>query len=371
MTSFPPYEAYREQWLESVRAGQPSTVQLGQRFAHKLITQWRDVSPGVEDIYYCDGAAGGIDLAFLSHGDADADSRDGDTWYLVQSKYGAAFKGPETLLAEGYKVIETLDGRRERLSSLASGLLERIKNFRTNSSDLDRVVLVYATTDPLNDAERRAADDVRAMGRERLGPLFDVEAISIETIYERAREEAINGQRLRIQLSADLKESSTDLLIGAIPLVQMYDFLKKYKAQTEDLDRLYEKNVRKFLGSRGKWRAITRSISRSNAAGGNPRKRSKSNTRKCLNSRSTPMPSTSSRCTGPAGSEKRGSPSPRTRRFCPEALCSRKSKILRSPAALARQICTQRTAWIWRPTSSALAAGRTSNHVNKRAFSFT
>jgi hypothetical protein len=253
MGDFPTYEDFREEWLASVRAGHPSTVQLGNRFAHKLITQWRDVSPGTEDIHYCDGAGdGGIDIAFLYHGDADAESQEGDTWYLVQSKYGAAFRGPETLIVEGHKVVETLDGRRTRLSSLASGLLEQITNFRANKSELDRIVLVYATIDPLAEAELRAADDVRAMGRERIGPLFDVEAISVATIYERAREEAINGHRLHVRLSADLKESSSELLIGAIPLVDMYAFLKAYKAETGDLDRLYEKNVRKFLGARGK-----------------------------------------------------------------------------------------------------------------------
>lgn len=210
MADSPTCAAYREEWLSSVSAGEPNTVQLGSRFAHKLITQWRDISPGAEDIHYCDG---GIDLAFLHRGDADAESQEGHTWYLVQSKYGAAFKGADTLLSEGHKVIETLDGRRTRLSSLASGLLEQITNFRANRSDLDRIVLVYATVDPLTEAERRAAEGVRAMGRERIGALFDVEAVSIATIFERAREEAINGQRLHVELRADLKESNSELLI--------------------------------------------------------------------------------------------------------------------------------------------------------------
>lgn len=253
MADFPPYEVFRDEWLTSVRAGQPSTVDLGNRFAHKLVTQWRDVSPGAEDIHYCDGSGdGGIDLAFLYHGDADAESQEGHTWYLVQSKYGSAFRGPETLLAEGHKVIETLDGRRTRLSSLASGIVEQINNFRSNSSVLDRIVLVYATVDPLTDAELRAADGIRTMGRERLGAIFDVETISIATIYNRARDEVVNGNQIRVTLRADLKESNSELLIGAVPLVDMYAFLQAYKQTTGDLDRLYEKNVRRFLGARGR-----------------------------------------------------------------------------------------------------------------------
>lgn len=251
--TFPSYESYRESWLESVTSGSPSTVELGNRFSHKLITQWRDVGLDAGEIIQCDGAGdGGIDLAFLYRGDADAENQEGHTWYLVQSKYGSAFRSVSTLLAEGHKVIETLDGRRSRLSSLAMGLLEQITNFRASSSPLDRIVLVYATVDPLTDEERRAAEDVKAMGRERLGPIFDVEAISVATIYERAKAEEVNGKRLHVAIQADLKESSGDLLIGTVSLVGLYEFLKAYKAATGDLDQLYEKNVRKFLGSRGK-----------------------------------------------------------------------------------------------------------------------
>ena len=253
MVHFPSYEAFRDEWLTTVRAGNPSSVQLGNRFSHKLITQWRDVNENAEDILYCDGSGdGGIDLAFLHRGDADSESQEGDTWYLVQSKYGHAFRGTDTLLSEGNKVIETLDGRRARLSSLASDIVERVRNFRENSSPLDRIVLIYATENPLNDAERRAAEGVRTMGRERLGTIFDIESVSIETIYNRARDEVVNGNKIRVAIRGDLKESNTDLLIGAVPLISMYEFLKAYKQTTNDLDRLYEKNVRRFLGPKGR-----------------------------------------------------------------------------------------------------------------------
>ncbi len=124
-----PFEAFRAEWLADIRAGNPSTVELGRRFSHKLLTQWREISDPADDIVYCDGAGdGGIDIAYLDRtgGEADSDSLPGDTWYLVQSKYGKAFQGTTTLFDEGRKVIDTLDGQRPRLSSLAEGLLERL-----------------------------------------------------------------------------------------------------------------------------------------------------------------------------------------------------------------------------------------------------
>ncbi len=252
------FEDFREAWLADVRAGEPSTRDLGRRFASKLVTQWIDASETAADIVLCDGAGdGGIDVALLDTGpdsSSDAPEESGHSWYLVQSKYGSAFAGTATLLTEGQKVVDTLDGRRPRLNSLAEGTLERLNNFRNGAGPSDRIILVFATERPLSDTERRALDDVRNMGRGRLGPLFDVEAISIQTIFNRLREEAAAqaGQRLSIDVRAHVVPSGEDLLVGSIGLLDLHDFLRRYRNRTGDLDQIFEKNVRRFLGGRGK-----------------------------------------------------------------------------------------------------------------------
>lgn len=252
------FEDFREAWLADVRAGEPSTRDLGRRFAAKLVTQWIDASESASDIVLCDGAGdGGIDVALLDTGpdsSSDAPEESGHSWYLVQSKYGSAFAGTATLLTEGQKVVDTLDGRRPRLNSLAEGTLERLNNFRNGAGPSDRIILVFATERPLSEVERRALDDVRSMGRGRLGPLFDVEAISIQTIFNRLREEAAAqaGQRLSIDVTAHVVPSGADLLVGSIGLLDLHDFLRRYRDRTGDLDQIFEKNVRRFLGGRGK-----------------------------------------------------------------------------------------------------------------------
>jgi len=35
------FDQYRDEWLADVREGQPSTVELGRRFARKLFTAWQ------------------------------------------------------------------------------------------------------------------------------------------------------------------------------------------------------------------------------------------------------------------------------------------------------------------------------------------
>ncbi|MBA2345904.1 MAG: AIPR family protein [Rubrobacter sp.] len=157
-------------------------------------------------------------------------------------------------MAESQKVINTLDGQRARLSSVAEDLLERLRTFRAQASERDRLMLVFATEEPLNEDQRRVLDDVRNMGRGRLGPIFDAYSVSIETIRQRAIAETLEPHvRLKVALEADLASSGEDLLVGAVPLLNLYEFLKTYKSEADDdLDRLYEKNVRRFLGNRGK-----------------------------------------------------------------------------------------------------------------------
>lgn len=252
------FEAFHEQWLDDVIEGHPSTTELGHRFARKLILQWLDVDENTDDLIYCDGAGdGGIDIAFLRRaeetnvpGDAGAQSGaiEGDTWYLVQSKYGTAFQGATTLLSEATKVFDTLAGTRPNLSSLAQGLVERLRNFLGQASERDHLVLVFATETPLSQDQRRTLDDVLAIGRQRLGAVVDVEAVSIETIYLRTLEEE-SAPLVTLDIEASFTDCGQDLLVGPTPLLNLYDFLKAYSRQTGDLDGLYEKNVRRFLGN--------------------------------------------------------------------------------------------------------------------------
>lgn len=251
------FEAFEEEWLADIIAGNPNTIELGNRFSRKLVSQWLEFGEDIEspdDIAYCDGTGdGGIDIAYLQRGDdTEENSNGGDTWYLVQSKYGSAFAGTKTLLEEAQKLIDTIDGKRSNLSSLAAGVVERLQTFLTQVSEKDKIVLVYATQRPLSEDEKRTVEDIRAMGKHRLGPMFETDTVSLETIYHRTLEEVSHVKKTRVSITAHLVPSGEEMLVGSVGLVQLFEFLKKYKSSTGDLDLLYEKNVRKFLGNRRK-----------------------------------------------------------------------------------------------------------------------
>lgn len=250
------FEQFCQEWLSEFRESTLSPFAKGQRFAFKLVTQWLDVTEDDEDLVLCDGVGdGGIDIAYRRRadiGDAERDSQaeEGDTWYLIQSKYGAAFQGPDTIISEGRKVIATLAGENARLSERVAQLVGRLSNFRAQASERDRIILVFATEKAMSESDRKALHDIRALGRERFSTLFDVEDVSLHTIWE-ARDTQ-EQPSITLPIRGNFVDPSSGLRVGTITLTNLYEFLSAYRDKTGNLDQLYERNVRQFLGGRGR-----------------------------------------------------------------------------------------------------------------------
>lgn len=250
----PTYEQFREEWLAEIEDANLSPLDKGLRFGAKLITQWLDVTTDDDDFDVCDGSGdGGIDIAYLRRADTDDlddNSEEGDTYYLVQSKYGTAFSGVTTIRDEGGKIIDTLQRQNLRLSEDSKRVMQKIEAFRQQKSDNNRIVLVFATLEPISEQDRRALDDIKIVGRERISDNFDVEDISLVTIWEAMVKDMLKS--LSVNISGQFVDQEAGLLVGMVSLVDLFKFLVEYKTKTGNLDQLYEKNVRQFLGSRRK-----------------------------------------------------------------------------------------------------------------------
>lgn len=275
------YEQFRGEWLSEIESGAPSPSEKGQRFAAKLVTQWLGVTTEDEDFVICDGSGdGGIDVAYLHRADSDSGNQDdnaieGDTWYIVQSKYGTAFAGSETIMAEGGKVIETLisgwkrasaahtplvegdkvvatlTGQNSHLSDDSRRLVDKLSEFLQKADpEKDRIVLVFATTDPIAQQDRQTLENIKIIGRQRIFPNFDVEDVSIRTIWEALDD--VEQSRLSVPITGNFVEQSSNLLVGTVRLLDLFYFLREYQRRTGNLDQLYERNVRQFLGNRRK-----------------------------------------------------------------------------------------------------------------------
>ena len=251
------YSEFKEEWLRDIKENSENTIQKGRQFAVKLITQWLDNDLLADNIQYCDGAKdGGIDIALLDDSSKESENLDGtqinewNTWYIIQSKYGTSFSGESTILEEGMKVIRTLSDNKRKLNKYSENIVEKIKYFRENASSYDKIILLFATEDYLSDGEKEVLSTLRVYGREKLGDIFDVDSISIELIYDRLEES--NRKKFNFSLNGNVSLSGDNLLVGSLSLIDLYKFLKKYRQKTGDLDHIYEKNVRRFLGGRGK-----------------------------------------------------------------------------------------------------------------------
>lgn len=258
------YEQFKGQWLSDVLLGSPSSLEKGQRFGLKIIRDWLYISPEDPDLIILDGSGdGGLDIAYLKRG---GDTDEGDTWYIVQSKYGTAFRGYDTIRTEGNKVLDTLTGRNNQLSSSSRQLVEKINLFRgqdrSQASEADRLVLVFATEDPIPEADRGALHEIRVNGTDRLVPVspmedptrqanqdgnfsFHVEEVSLMKIYDDLDD--VESQKVTVSMRGQFIPDQ-DFLLGVVSLTDLFDFLKEYRGKTGNLDQIYDKNVRKYLG---------------------------------------------------------------------------------------------------------------------------
>jgi hypothetical protein len=119
--------------------------------------------------------------------------------------------------------------------------------------DRDKLEYVMATSRKLENQEREYLNNVRVLGRDKFGDCFDTDSVSIETIYNKVCEEQeVVGPQLSIKLTTSVTASTKELHIGATTLPDVFAFMQEYKSKSGDLDLLYEKNVRKFLGNKRK-----------------------------------------------------------------------------------------------------------------------
>lgn len=246
------FEEFEAQWLEEIEAGSPSATKKGHRFAQKILRDWQELDSDTAEIIYCDGAGdGGIDAAVFIPRTSE-EGAEGDTWMLVQGKYGSAFNGIDTLFAEAKKIFDTLEGKRDSLSSLARHVVKRIQQFLSQRGPKDRLEYVVATNRRLSRDEYDNLEVIRKNGRDKFGENFHVEEVSIQTIYNKLAENDGAGQVLKVPLKTTMASSGGSLHVGATKLADMFAFMQTYKSSSGDLDMLYDKNVRKFLGHRRK-----------------------------------------------------------------------------------------------------------------------
>lgn len=249
------YDQFKETWTADIEK-EPDTVRRGRAFAIKIATQWLEVDPNDDDFIYADGSRdGGIDIAYLDQAgheenpSTDDDSEQiGHTWYIFQSKYGSSLSGKNAVANEGRKFLDSYSGKRE-VSTQSESVFEKIRTFaKGNSEGRDKIVLAIATVDSLTDEQKEQMNKIRDWGTKTFasnGIQFEVESVSVEALFNR-----MNGrqQRTQVDINGSLNIGGDRTAVGRVTLLELYEFLKKYRDKTGELDQLYELNVRRWLG---------------------------------------------------------------------------------------------------------------------------
>ena len=251
------FEEFKDTIISEIEAGNPSTVEKGRRFIIEMERHLVDVTEDdAARIYHPDGPAdGGIDLAYLSEAgdvleDDDPDTDvNGDVWYIVQSKYGSA--DATMLMSEAMKVLDTLTVGQRTLNHDARNLVDTLNIFMDNASDNDRIVLSFWSPEPCDEPERRAMDDIKNAAVARLSSRtkarFDMAWLSLRDAYDNMQGPSNPSLTVPISGLFITPDSEPGFRVGLVSLLNMHRFLEQYDKETRNLDKIYSKNVRRFL----------------------------------------------------------------------------------------------------------------------------
>ena len=245
------YEEVLREWREEIDA-ESSPADKGRAFALKICSQWLDVPSDDDDFHWTDGAGdGGIDVAYFDQGKGedqaqDADQPVGDTWYVFQCKYGSAAQGSNTVVDEGTKFLQTVTESR-KVSSLAMSIVEKLRTFVSDTGgEFDRLIYVVATLEPLDPHQSTQLNHLRQVGQSLMGaagPRFETASVCVKDLHDAP-------EFPPFELKGSFAGMSTETWVGSVILHDLYEFLANYQSVTKDLDRIYEKNVRRWLGFR-------------------------------------------------------------------------------------------------------------------------
>lgn len=246
------YPAYREQWIADNLSD--ADVPPRRALAVALYGHWNDeaeLDPPTTRLGDPD-RPGGVGLVVFDLA-TDPDGADAVTLVVADVEPPTADED----LERGHVIAKFLAGRRADLPCLDAATAERVLKFVRNCRDGDRLTLLVGSVDALDPDRTAAWEATFEEARRTVGPCVIWERVSVESIHHGLGERSdiaslVGDDRPGVLLRAELLPAKSGLRVGPVSLRAMYDFLHAYRATTGDLDRLYDRNVRRFLGGRNK-----------------------------------------------------------------------------------------------------------------------
>ncbi len=237
------YEQFCSQWIADVKAlFAPDEAPTGRELRREIIAQITrdglDNDFGDDEIVWIERGAAGLDAYFWDNDEED----DAPIMRVVR------FLLSGDLPADGRAVTREVNALCKLLNQAdADGELEPLLDFWRRPEPGARLIVTFVSPNQLPASERDALPDAAAILAANAPLETGVEAISLHTIYTRDYVDISVAVPLRVRGELD-----GGFIIGAVSLPDLYEFLREFRGVRGELDSLYDKNVRVFLGRAGK-----------------------------------------------------------------------------------------------------------------------
>lgn len=245
------YEEFAQTWkteveahfadahMDGVAAG---TVDDAQKRREILARLWRDALDldfDYDELNFADAAQCGFDAWFFDEDD-DGEPTLRLARVLARADLPAEGRAVTRVVGEVCASLSAVEGHED---------LRELREFWAQSPAGARLALTLLSLNALPSVELAALSDAEAVLSANAPMAATLEAASLYTLYTRDHVDISVRVPLKIRGEAP---GDNGFIIGAVGLPDLYQFLKEFREKRGELDALYDKNVRVFLGRKGK-----------------------------------------------------------------------------------------------------------------------
>ena len=237
------YEQFCHAWISEIKSQigdeSPDANELRREVVLRLLRDALQFDFGDDEINWTNAALCGFD-AFGWDEDEDGAAILRLVRFLRVADLPADGRAVTRSVSEVVASLGAVDGHED---------LKTLRDFWAQPEKNVRIALTFLSLNDLPQSEATALPNAEAMLIAQAPVAASVEAASLHTIY--ARDHVDISVRVPLQIRGDVARDD-GFVIGAVGLPDLYGFLKSFRDARGELDALYDKNVRVFLGRTGK-----------------------------------------------------------------------------------------------------------------------
>ncbi len=236
------FNDFKNSWLQGLDTS--TNQKFATQFSSKLLSQWLDLSENNEQIIECDSSINyGLSVIYLQSDESDKREEIENKVFLVVNKYALQINSILQLNEGIIKILQHFYRKSDYLQ-----LPEQSKSIVSLITEETGVIVLIVNEEDIDTEELISFYNLKSKIKAEISNLVDIQHISLRNIYELIQEEE-EKTNYNFNFKADIRPSGNNIFMGAIELLNLYDFLCEYERNIGDINRIYEKNVRNYQGA--------------------------------------------------------------------------------------------------------------------------